>query len=107
MLGLILGCTALIEYGGEAGRILGYVLAGVMSVCVFLAFHRLGQIKQDNAVQTYREVLAFMEGESLDDIEHTREQKRRGTQHKLLLATAVLAGTELVFALVTVVIAVL
>lgn len=103
LLALMYGCTALFEYGGEAGRLLGCMLAGGLAVGIFLTFHRMEQIKQKNDIQTYREVLAFLNGETLDDIEKAKEQQKRMLQKRLTAAVAVFAGAALVFCAVTVV----
>lgn len=70
---LIVTGMPLLEYGGAIGG----VVWGAMAVGVFLAWHRFEQIKSENDVQTYREVLAFVNGETLDDIERTNEAKKR------------------------------
>lgn len=97
MFALMFGCTLLVEYGGEIGTILGFLLAGVLSVCIFTAFREMEQIKQKHDIQTYREVLAFLNGETLDDIEKEKELKKRRTQKKLFLFAAVQAIVILVF----------
>ena len=70
---LIVTGVPLLEYGGAIGG----VVWGALAVGVFLAWHRFEQIKSENDVQTYREVLAFVNGETLDDIERTNEAKKR------------------------------
>ncbi|MBQ7004408.1 MAG: helix-turn-helix transcriptional regulator [Oscillospiraceae bacterium] len=70
---LIVTGMPLLEYGGAVGG----VVWGALAVGVFLAWHRFEQIKSENDVQTYREVLAFVNGETLDDIERTNEAKKR------------------------------
>lgn len=70
---LIVTGIPLLEYGGAVGG----VVWGALAVGVFLAWHRFEQIKSENDVQTYREVLAFVNGETLDDIERTNEAKKR------------------------------
>ena len=70
---LIVTGMPLLEYGGAVGG----VVWGALAVGVFLAWHRFEQIKSENDVQTYREVLAFVNGETLDDIERTNEVKKR------------------------------
>ena len=70
---LIVTGMPLLEYGGAIGG----VIWGALAVGVFLAWHRFEQIKCENDVQTYREVLAFVNGETLDDIERTNEAKKR------------------------------
>lgn len=98
MLALLFGVTALVEYGGEIGRLLGCVLAGVLAVVVFLTFHRMEQIKTQNDIQTYREVLAFLHGETLDDIEKQQELQKRSARRKLYIAVIAVSGAELVLA---------
>lgn len=93
---LMFGVTLLVEYGGEIGTILGCLLAGILSVCIFMTFRELEQIKQDEDIQTYREVLAFLNGETLDDIEKEKELEKRKTQKKLLLFVAMQAGAILI-----------
>ena len=70
---LIVTGMPLLEYGGAVGG----VVWGALAVGVFLAWHRFEQIKSENDVQTYREVIAFVNGETLDDIERTNEAKKR------------------------------
>ena len=89
MFALMFGVTFLVEYGGEIGKIFGCLLAGILSVCIFMTFRELEQIKQDKDIQTYREVLAFRNGETLDDIEKEKELKKRRTQKKLHIFVAV------------------
>lgn len=93
---LMFGVTLLVEYGGEIGTIFGCLLAGILSVCIFMTFRELEQIKQDEDIQTYREVLAFLNGETLDDIEKEKELEKRKTQKKLLLFVAMQAGAILI-----------
>lgn len=93
---LMFGVTLLVECGGEIGTILGCLLAGILSVCIFMTFRELEQIKQDNDIQTYREVLAFLNGETLDDIEKEKELEKQKTQKKLLLFVAMQAGAILI-----------
>ena len=70
---LIVTGVPLLEYGGAIGG----VVWGALAVGVFLAWHRFEQIKSENDVQTYREVIAFVNGETLDDIEKEKEAKKR------------------------------
>lgn len=95
--GLMIGVTLLIDCGGEIGRIIGSLFAGILSVCIFMTFREMEQIKQRNDIETYREVLAFQRGETLDDIEKEREQKKRKSQKTLLLFVSVLSGVMLLF----------
>lgn len=100
MFALMFGVTLLVEYGGEIGTILGCLLAGILSVCIFMAFRELEQIKQNNDIQTYHEVLAFLRGETLDDIEKEKELEKRKTQKKLHIFVVIQAIAILVICFV-------
>lgn len=97
---LMFGVTLLVEYGGEIGTILGCLLAGILSVCIFMTFRELEQIKQNNDIQTYHEVLAFLRGETLDDIEKEKELEKRKTQKKLHIFVVIQAIAILVICFV-------
>ena len=85
MLALMFGVTLIVEKGGEIGRMIGLFLAGVLSVIIIMDFHKIENIKRDNDVQTYREVVAFMKGETLDDIEKEKEAAKRVSEKKKIL----------------------
>lgn len=100
---LIFGVTPLFEYGGELGRVLAGLLAGALSVCIFMSFHKSERIKQENDIRTKREWLAFMEGSTLDDIENQREQEKRTSQKRLLIAVTVQAAAILIIGVICVI----
>ena len=98
LLVLMFGVTLLVDWGGEIGRLIGIFLAGALTAAIFMTFHKMEQIKKDNDVQTYREVIAFMKGESLDDIEKAKELEKRGAEKKkiqIFLLCYVLSGAIL------------
>ena len=105
MLALMFGVTLIVDKGGEIGRMIGLFLAGVLSVIIIMDFHKIENIKRDNDVQTYREVVAFMNGETLDDIEKEKEAAKRVSEKKKILiflvcylsAAAVIALINFVF----------
>ena len=105
MLALMFGVTLIVEKGGEIGRMIGLFLAGVLSVIIIMDFHKIENIKRDNDVQTYREVVAFMKGETLDDIEKEKEAAKRVSEKKKILiflvcyssAAAVIALIKFIF----------
>ncbi|MBR1724981.1 MAG: helix-turn-helix transcriptional regulator [Ruminococcus sp.] len=99
----LFGCTVLVEQGGEVGKILGSLLIGILVACVFMTYHKLEQIKQDNDIQTYREYLAFINGKTLDEIEKEKELKKRDSQKKLLIFTVATSGAILAAAAVSVI----
>ena len=99
MLGLVamMLTTAIFENCGEVGRVIGAVLAGGLAVLTFLSFHRMETIKADNDIQTQREILAFVKGETLDDIEKEKEQKnRRSIRNGLLTAAGISAVSGII-----------
>ena len=70
----------------EPLRLLFAMLTGAFWVATFIAFHKMGKIQMENDVQTYREVIAFMNGETLDEIEKAKElEKRKGLKKKYIL----------------------
>ena len=96
--------TAIFENCGEVGRVIGAVLAGGLAVLTFLSFHRMETIKADNDIQTQREILAFVNGETLDDIEKEKEQKNRRTVRNSLLAAAAIGGISMVYCIIRLII---
>ena len=84
---LIVTGVPLLEYGGAIGG----VVWGALAVGVFLAWHRFEQIKSENDVQTYREVLAFVNGGTLDDIEKEKEAQKRKSMKGLEIIVIVQA----------------
>lgn len=74
ILGMMVVGTLLFELVSPA---LGGVFLGASAVCVIMAFHRMESIKKDSDIQTYREVLAFLNGETLDDQGKQKELKNR------------------------------
>ena len=84
---LIVTGVPLLEYGGAIGG----VVWGALAVGVFLAWHRFEQIKSEDDVQTYREVLAFVNGSTLDDIEKEKEAQKRKSMKGLEIIVIVQA----------------
>ena len=85
----------------EALRLLFAVLTGVFLTADFITFHKMGQMQAEHDVQTYREVIAFMNGETLDDIEKAAElEKRKGLNKKRILALVWVLGIGLVIEII-------
>jgi transcriptional regulator with XRE-family HTH domain len=61
----------------EEIKLLCAFIAGAFMAVDFITMIKMEQIKKDNDVQTYREVIAFMNGETLDDIEKQKELAKR------------------------------
>ena len=91
---LIAAGVPLVEYFGAAGG----AVVGALAVCTLMTFHRFEQMKTENDIQTYREVLAFVNGETLDDIEKEKELQKRASYRKLYIVTAVLTIALLLIA---------
>ena len=74
-------------YFGVAGLI---VLLVILAVAMYFGI-QLEKVKKHLDIQTYREILAFTEGKSLDEIEKARESGKRPYQNvlKLILGAAV------------------
>ena len=75
---MLLGVWALIPWG---------IIWGIAMYFAFM----LEKIKKDNDVQTYKEIVAFSEGQLLDDIQKQREIGKRPYQKILLVI-----GSELI-----------
>ena len=76
------------EYGSEFVRCIGLVLGGAISAVILISVHKYEQLKNDNDIHTYREVIAFMKGETLDDIEKKREAEKYRKQKTLIAVVA-------------------
>lgn len=71
-------------------KFLGYVgiaIWGVLMVVTFYVAIRLEKKKKQLNIQTYKEIIAFMDGTELDEITKAREEGKRPYQ-KILLAIA-------------------
>ncbi|MBR5371091.1 MAG: helix-turn-helix transcriptional regulator [Oscillospiraceae bacterium] len=100
ILALILILPPVIEHCGELGALIGGILAGVMATALFLTFQHYFSLLQKNDIQTTRELLAYLNGETLDEIEQAAEQKKRNALRKFQIATAVISGGSLLFAVI-------
>ncbi|WP_455529134.1 helix-turn-helix domain-containing protein [Ruminococcus sp.] len=77
----------------EVLKLLFAMLTGVFLTVTFISFRKMGKIQEENDVQTYREVIAFMNGETLDDIEKAKElEKRKGLKKKHIMTLALVLG---------------
>jgi transcriptional regulator with XRE-family HTH domain len=88
--GLLLGATILLAI--PMVKLLGWF--GVMLWCGLIAVAlvqsiRVEKLKKQHDIQTYREILAFLDGKRLDEVEYQREVGKRPYQR---MALAVLTG---------------
>ncbi len=61
----------------------------VWAISMYFAF-KVEKVKKDNDVQTYKEIVAFLEGKRLDDIHKQREIGKRPYQKILLVVVSTL-----------------
>ena len=66
---------------------IGWLVIGVLFVVAMIYAMKIEKAKKENDVQSYKEIVAFMEGEHLDEIQKNREIGKRPYQ-KFLLAVA-------------------
>lgn len=66
-------------------EILGAVIAAILFMVTMIYAFKVEKYKKQNDVQTYKEILAFFNGEKLDEIDKQREYGKRPYQ-KFLLA---------------------
>lgn len=83
--GTVLLAVPLVRWLGWVGVGLWVCVAAVMFVQSF----RVEKLKKQHNIQTYREIVAFLEGKRLDELEHQREIGKRPYQRTAL---AVLTG---------------
>ena len=88
------------EYGSEFVRCIGLVLGGAISAVILISVHKYEQLKNDNDIHTYREVIAFMKGESLDDIEKKREAEKHRKQKTLTAVVTFIGLVNMVIAVI-------
>lgn len=83
--GTVLLAVPLVRWQGWLGMALWGCLAAVM----FVQSIRVDKLKKQHDLRTYREIVAFLEGERLDELERQREIGKAPYQRALL---AVLTG---------------
>ena len=84
---LILTPIPLLYFGGKVGIVLWVILAVVSMYVAFLAEKK----KKEFDIQTYKEILAFVKGENLDEITRAREEGKRPYQKILLVLFAAIS----------------
>ena len=84
----IVSVIPLYRWAGIPGIILWALL---FAVTMYFGW-RLEKIKKENDIHTYREIVAFTNGEKLDDIEKAREQGKRHYQQFAFMVGSAAAG---------------
>ena len=89
----ILSAVPLMKYLGAIGTLIwGIIVSGTL----FYAL-KVEKAKKDNDVYTYKEIVAFYNGEKLDSIEKAREEGKREYQKAIFLLIGALAGIIIAF----------
>ncbi|ADU20597.1 helix-turn-helix domain-containing protein [Ruminococcus albus] len=88
--------TPIYEHFGTVGMVIGSLLAGALAVFTFMSFHKMEAIKSEHDIQTQREILAFMNGETLDDIEKAKEQEIRKSNRRGMIVALVICGISII-----------
>lgn len=86
MLLLIFSAVPLVKYGGWLGMV-AYVLLTVVALAYAV---KVEKHKKELDIQTYKEIVAYMNGTSLNEIEKARESGKRGYQKVLMAIGAAL-----------------
>jgi len=88
--------TPIYEHFGTVGMVIGSLLAGALAVFTFMSFHKMEAIKSEHDIQTQREILAFMNGETLDDIEKAKEQEIRNSNRRGMIVAVIISGISII-----------
>ena len=88
--------TPIYEHFGTIGMVIGSLLAGALAVFTFMSFHKMEAIKSEHDIQTQREILAFMNGETLDDIEKAKEQEIRKSNRRGMIVALIISGISII-----------
>ena len=97
ILGLILLFVSL-----YLGSILGILLALAVSLIGLVLTYKVSVIKRLYDVHTYREIIAFVNGKTLDQITLARESGKRPYQNGLLIATCLTLDIIVILAIIAV-----
>ena len=92
---MLIGCGltgVLLPLSWYLGFIPGILIALLFSIATFYFAYKVEQIKQQYDVQTYREIVAFSKGETLDEISKIRESGKRSYQKFIHIVGSILLG---------------
>ncbi len=84
----IVSALPLFKWLGIPGAVIWAALAGVM---IYYAF-RVEKVKKEENIYTYKEIVAFMNGEKLDGIEKAREEGKRHYEPIIKLLAGAVVG---------------
>lgn len=95
LLGLVILPMPLVKYLNLWGILLWLICA---VVCIFWSV-RMEKQKMQHNVHTYKEIIAFLNGKRLDELEMQQEIGKRPYQHFLIVLAVALAGMVMVLLL--------
>lgn len=95
LLGLVILPMPLVKYLNLWGILLWLICA---VVCIFWSV-RMEKQKMQHNVHTYKEIIAFLTGKRLDELEMQQEIGKRPYQHFLIVLAVALAGMVMVLLL--------
>lgn len=81
-------------------KMYGFLIYGVIVVITFYYALKIEKFKKQNDIQSYREILAFMQGEKLDTLAKEREYGKRPYQKFLLVISACIIGFVISYVLI-------
>ena len=88
LIGTVVSCVPLAKFFG----IYGLVAWGILWIITMVYAFKIEKYKKEHDVQSYKEIVAFMEGKRLDEIEKKQEIAKRPYQKVLLVLGSAVVG---------------
>ena len=88
LIGTVVSCVPLAKFFG----IYGLVAWGILWMITMIYAFKIEKYKKEHDVQSYKEIVAFMEGKRLDEIEKKQEIAKRPYQKVLLVLGSAVVG---------------
>ena len=88
LIGTVVSCVPLAKVFG----IYGLVAWGILWMITMIYAFKIEKYKKEHDVQSYKEIVAFMEGKRLDEIEKKQEIAKRPYQKVLLVLGSAVVG---------------
>ena len=73
-------------------KVLGIIIWAIIAILMLYYAKKVEDVKKKNDIYTYKEIVAFTNGEKLDGIEKAREEGKRNYQRVIMLLLGALAG---------------
>ena len=73
-------------------KALGIIIWAIIAILMLYYAKKVEDVKKKNDIYTYKEIVAFTNGEKLDGIEKAREEGKRNYQRVIMLLLGALAG---------------